>query len=491
MTPPTLHRFTRVLARAVLCALALGAVALPAQAFFYEPFTDAAELRPHDELEQRVWDEADTLRSQWVRGRPGAALEAAQRAVRASVSRHWPELAPRLRVFVIDNADVLALSSANGDVILSTGMLMRLDSDEELQVILCREIAHVMQRHAVRSVHVARLGAGANVIFESAMNASSFMGTMGALASFQVTPDMLVAGGKALIQAQLGKLKDSMADSFVRSVSAGAFDAMVKSSLFGYSESLEREADDFALAAMRQRFGNVQGFERVAQRLLDEAQADEKKFSSFYANEERLARRLKAAQAHAQALSQASSQALAEAPSAPASQAEAQAPLQPQPQPQPQPAPDADEPSVAVVMVVATTSQSYLQAMAPLALRVLETELELGRLGRTMRNIERPRELAPLPPQAKAVLAEACVARADAASTDKGEALARELLALQPDNARMLKLLGLQALKRGQADDARQWLQRAREHAASDDERGFIDQYLRRAEKIAAAPKAP
>lgn len=458
----------RPLWHAALCGALLLGGAAPAHAFFYDPFADATELRPHDELEQRVWDEADTLRSQWVRGRPGGALEAAQRAVRASVSRHWPELAPRLRVFVIDNADVMALSSANGDIILSTGMLMRLDSDEELQVVLSREIAHVMQRHAVRSVHVARLGAGANVIFESALNASSFIGTVGALASFQVTPDMLVAGGKALIQAQLGKLKDSMADSFVRSVSAGAFDAMVKSSLFGYSESLEREADAFALDALSQRFGNAQAFERVTQRLLGEAQADEKKFSAFYANEERLARRLQAAQAHA-----------AEHPVAavPLAQAAPNEPATAQPVAQP-----VAEPSA---------SQAYLQALAPLTLRVLETELELGRLGRTLRNIERPREQAPLPPQARAVLAEACVARADAASTDKGEALARELLALHPDDARMLKLLGLQALKRGQADDARQWLQQAREHAASDDERGFIDQYLRRAEKIAAAPKAP
>lgn len=462
MTRPSMLR--RPFLHTALCAALLLGAAAPAHAFFYDPFAEATDLRPHDELEQRVWDEADTLRSQWVRGRPGGALEATQRAVRASVSRHWPELAPRLRVFVIDNADVLALSSANGDIILSTGMLMRLDSDEELQVILSREIAHVMQRHAVRSVHVARLGAGANVIFESAMNASSFMGTMGALASFQVTPDMLVAGGKALIQAQLGKLKDSMADSFVRSVSAGAFDAMVKSSLFGYSESLEREADAFALDALSQRFGNVQAFERVAQRLLDEAQADEKKFSAFYANEERLARRVQAAQAHAAEHPVA---AVPLAPTAPA------------------------EPTTAQPVAEPSASQAYLQALAPLTLRVLETELELGRLGRTLRNIERPRAQAPLPPQAKAVLAEACVARADAASTDKGEALARALLAERPDDARMLKLLGLQALKRGQAADARQWLQQARDHAASDDERGFIEQYLRRAEKIAAAPQTP
>ncbi len=460
--------------RTALCALAFAVLAAPAQAFFYDAFTEAAELRPHDELEQRVWDEADTLRSQWVRGRVGGALDATQRAVRASVGQHWPELAPRLRVFVIDNADVLALSSANGDIILSTGMLMRLDTEEELQVVLSREIAHVMQRHAVRSVHAARLGAGANVVFESVMNATSFVSTLGALASFQVTPDMLVAGGKALVQAQLGRLKEGMADSFVRSVSSGAFDAMVKSSLFGYSESLEREADDFALAALVQRFGSAQAFERVTQRLLDEALADEKKFSSFYANEDRLARRLKAVQAHAaEHPAQAPAQAAAFAPALATSQAQA------------------PEHSLPEVTVVATAPQPYLPAMTPLALNVLETELALGRLGRTMRNIERPRAPVPLPVQAKAVLAEACVARADAASTDKGETLAREVLAQSPTDARMLKLLGLQALKRGQAQEASQWLLQASEHAASDDERGFIAQYLRRAEKIAAAPKAP
>ena len=72
MTRPSMLR--RPFLHTALCAALLLGAAAPAHAFFYDPFAEATDLRPHDELEQRVWDEADTLRSQWVRGRPGGAL---------------------------------------------------------------------------------------------------------------------------------------------------------------------------------------------------------------------------------------------------------------------------------------------------------------------------------------------------------------------------------------------------------------------------------
>src|SRR5690606_22662819 len=102
---------------------------------------------------------------------------------------------------------------------------------------------------------------------------------------------LLADGGKAFFQAQIGKLRDNMADNFIRRVSATGFDAMVKTSLFGYSESLESEADDFAIEELQRKGIDPAVFVTAMQRLHDEDAADEKKFSAFYATAGRMAER--------------------------------------------------------------------------------------------------------------------------------------------------------------------------------------------------------
>ena len=214
--------------KAVVLAALLSLGALQAHALIYDPFADGAAIKPVDELEERLWDEAETMRAQFVRGKPSPAVETMQRIVRGVVMKNWPDLAPKLKVFVIDNADVLAFSSANGDIFLSTGMLMRLDSEDELQVILAREIAHVTHRHAVRSVYFARMAAGAKTVFELATDAADLASTVSGVAGvadlakvgvqmFKVSPEMLLSTGKSMLQDQINKLKENLADSLLRS----------------------------------------------------------------------------------------------------------------------------------------------------------------------------------------------------------------------------------------------------------------------------------
>ncbi|WP_422838481.1 M48 family metalloprotease [Aquabacterium sp.] len=544
--------------KAVVLAALLSLGALQAQALIYDPFVDGAAIKPVDELEERLWDEAETMRAQFVRGKPSPAVETMQRIVRGVVMKNWPDLAPKLKVFVIDNADVLAFSSANGDIFLSTGMLMRLDSEDELQVILARELAHVTHRHAVRSVYFARMAAGAKTVFELATDAADLASTVSGVAGvadlakvgvqmFKVSPEMLLSTGKSMLQDQINKLKENLADSLLRSVSSTGFSAVVKSSLFGYSESLESEADEYAMGYIEDKFGSSDLYRQVMQRLLDEAMLDEKKFSAFYASGERLYSRLKRVSAFdegkaarlearrasaAAALAATSPAAVPQPPVAVPSVAvaaapEAKAPVTPvvqlapdavvldaapmvaavvvddvpagegstAAQPTAQPVVANAEPATASAAVIKTAALGvkqdsplqYSTALQPLALPVLEVELESGRLGRLSYNIERKREATQLPEQVKELLAEGYASMADPAKVAKGEALAKEILAAKPDDARMLKLMGLMALKRGQAAQAKELLSKAREHVSTDDERGFLDQYIRQADKKLSA----
>lgn len=478
-----------------VCALVWASAA---HAMFYDDFPNGASVKPVDELEERIWQEAEVSRNQFVRGASSPSAQALAVHARKLLKRHWPDLIDKIQVDVVDNSDVFAFSSANGDVILSTGLFMRLDNDEEIASILAREIGHVMKRHAVRTVYAARLGAGANTVFQAAVNASSFVSTVSVLSSFQVLPEMLVAdGGKALLQSQLSRIRDAMADNFLRRMSATGFEAMVKTSLFGYSESLESESDEYALQQLDRIYGRTEAFKRVMQRLADEAGADEKKFSAFYANEVRMKARLENQtdfdqKRRTRDSSQAKPAVSAEVPPAPQALLAAQV------------ASDSivieeSGPVKAVVVgelsmddsdgvrpldsVLGREPESYADLVGGIALSVCEAEMEAGHLARVVKSLERPRDGIAMPEQLKLVLAESLWNMPDPKLVAKGESVALEYVQSHDKDARGLKLLGLIHLKKGDALKAEEFLQLALDAASNEDEKGFIEQYLHQARK--------
>jgi hypothetical protein len=455
-------RLARPWVFAAMCVL--GPV--PARAAFgYDPFPDSASIQPADELEERLWDEAELLRAQFVRGKPSPAVDSMQRLVRGVLLSHWPELSGKVKVFVIEQADVLALSSANGDIILSTGMLVRLDSEEELQVILAREIAHFTHRHSVRTVYTARVGAGAKVIASTALDAADIASkiTTGvgmldlARSVASMSQEVLLTSGRELVQDKLNKLKEILADSFFRSISVTGIGLVVKSSIFGFRNTLEQESDIYAMTFIERQQGSTDAYRRVMQRLYDEAVLDEKKFSVFYANEDRLSDRLKA-------LAEFESQRSERAMTAVA-------------------APENPVSSELHGRGAQTEATAYSEAIVPLVMPVLESELEAARYRRLMHNIERPRSVIRLPDRAQAVLAESCVSVRDQALQDKGLALAQTLLAQQPEDARMWTLLGQLAYRKEQWTVAREHFSKALQYAPEGNDRGFIQQSLRQIDK--------
>ena len=511
----------------------------------YDPFPDAASIQAADELEERLWDEAELLRGQFVRGKPSPAVETMQRLVRGVLMKHWPELSRKVKVFVIDQADVLAFTSANGDIFLSTGMLLRLDSEDELQVILAREIAHFTHRHTVRTVYAARLGAGAKVIASTALDAADVaskittgVGVMDLAKSVaSLSQEVLLTSGREILQDRLNKLREVLADSFFRSMSVTGIGMVVKSSIFGFKDSLEEESDLYAMAFIEQKQGSTEAYRRVMQRLYDEAVLDEKKFSVFYANEDRLSDRLKALSAfesrRAERLpltSPVSGQVttafvvatpaaipvgalatvamLAPTPpvagsSVPAAPTATEASQRVKPDVVVQLSsnavaavvPDEREVSLQASMSAqasalpaaeaghASESVGYHRAIEPLVMPLLESELEAGHYKRLMRNIERPRQALKMPERARAVLAESYVSMSDPALQERGLAMAQELLTQQPEDARMWKLLGNLSYRRGQWVEAKDHLSKALKFAPEGDERGFIEQNLRQIDK--------
>ena len=132
-------------------------------------------------------------------------------------------------------------------------------------------------------MHAARLGAGAKVIASTALDAADLaskittgVGMMDLAKSMaSLSQEVLLTSGREILQDRLNKLKEILADSFFRSMSVTGIGMVVKSSIFGFKDSLEEESDRYAMAFIEQKQGSTDAYRRVMQRLYDEAVLDE------------------------------------------------------------------------------------------------------------------------------------------------------------------------------------------------------------------------
>ena len=241
---------------------------------FYDPYTSAAAISPQDELERRLWDESALLRPQMLQRAKASNETVLNAALQATLVRHFPSASQAIRVYVFDEQEMAALSTANGDIYLSTGLLSRLDNDDELSVILAREIAHVVNRDAARNIVYDKTFAGVKETVSTALSAYN-------LAASFANPNKL-----------LNSLPAPGADTLLKSLSPQGAAALGKTSAYGYSDRLENEADVFALQYVLKRKGNTEIFQRVFKRLHEQAAADEKPKLNFYSNVQRMKDRL-------------------------------------------------------------------------------------------------------------------------------------------------------------------------------------------------------
>lgn len=141
----------------VMVVLVLQMTAGGAQAF-YDPFVSGENVRASDELEERLWAETALLKGVLLQGTRSREVLQLQAAVRDTFQREFGELAPTVRVYVMDEPELSVVTTPGGEMFLSTGLLMRIRSEEELTVLLAREVAHVINRDTARTLSYAKLG---------------------------------------------------------------------------------------------------------------------------------------------------------------------------------------------------------------------------------------------------------------------------------------------------------------------------------------------
>lgn len=69
--------------------------------------------------------------------------------------QHWPYEAGRIGIFIVSNDGFDASVTAAGDILITSGMISQLESEDELAAILGHEVSHILLRHHERAEAIA------------------------------------------------------------------------------------------------------------------------------------------------------------------------------------------------------------------------------------------------------------------------------------------------------------------------------------------------
>ena len=367
----------RLLSLALVCTLAA-----PVEADVL-PWTSAAATSERAPEEISLWQEADEFDQALARAGKVNADPALTAYLQGIMDRLYPEFSGRLHVHLLNAQQINAFALPNGSVYVNAGLIARFRNEAQLATVMAHEGAHFTHRHSLQQAEIAK-------------NASAF----------------------ALVVAMLG----------VPLVG----DLVALSSMFGYSQEHEREADAIGyqrlLAAGYDPRESVRAFEH----LLAEVKAADIDEPFFFASHPKLQERID----HYSELSRGANGG-------------------------------------------ETARERYLDTTAALRLASLDADLAAYRYKQLILVLADPERRSGYPPEAAYYLGEAYRQRGEAGDPARAEAEYRSAIEAAPRMAAPYRALGLQLYKRGDKDAAAPLLQHYLELAPDAPDRGHIEHYLK------------
>jgi predicted Zn-dependent protease len=156
-----------------------------------------------------------------------------------------PEIYAGYRFIALDSAEVNAFASPGGHVLVTRGLLRKVEGEDELAAVLAHEIAHVSLGHGLASVQGARL---AQIASEFAIDAGKATG--GEIAAFtSAFGDSISELAKILVISGYSQTYEFQADLEARRIlSSAGYDPNALSRLIGRLPSRSQEnATGFAV----------------------------------------------------------------------------------------------------------------------------------------------------------------------------------------------------------------------------------------------------
>jgi predicted Zn-dependent protease len=365
-----------------LTLLLATSLALPATADIM-PWTSAADTQQRAPDESSLWHEADEFDQALARAGKVNADPMLTAYLQGIMDRLYPEFSGRLHLHLLNDQHINAFALPNGSVYVNAGLIARFQNEAQLATVMAHEGAHFTHRHSLQQAEQAR-------------NASAF----------------------ALVVAMLGVPL--------------AGDLIALSSMFGYSQQHERQADEIGyqrlVAAGYDPRESVHAFEH----LLAEIKAADIQEPFFFASHPKLQDRI---DSYSELSRNASGGEVA--------------------------------------------PQRYLDTTAALRLASLDADLTAYRYKQIILVLSDPAQRSEYPPEAAYFLGEAYRQRGEAGDAERAEAEYRIALDAAPRFAPTYRALGLLLYKRGDKALAAPLLQHYLELAPDASDRGYVEYYLK------------
>jgi tetratricopeptide (TPR) repeat protein len=182
-----------------------------------------------------------------------------------------PEI--RYRVRVIEDPSLNAFAYPHGSLYIHTGLLARMENEDELATVLGHEMTHVEDRHMLRyqrSVHNRQVGL--------------------TVATIAAAVALAVAEGDALDRGDWGKA--SVLDAFGQIVVGLGLELAFTASVNGYGRDLESEADGGGFRKMSAAGYDLRQAPKVYQVLLDDRGEPRRTEAFFFGSHPRLSERV-------------------------------------------------------------------------------------------------------------------------------------------------------------------------------------------------------
>jgi predicted Zn-dependent protease len=268
----------RIVAVAVLSSLALSCA--PTR---IAPISASGAAFAPDRDESRLWEQA---REEEVRLRGKASLyqdPLLEDYLEGVVSRlNPPGMAANRRltytVTVVEDPTLNAFAYPHGALYVHTGLLARMENEDQLATVLGHEMSHVENRHmlryqrSARNRHIAAVAGAvaASIVLEKQVYDAERAGRYGSAAATRVLSQVILGLGLQLA---------------------------VLAAVNGYGRELEREADDGGFRKIAAAGYDAREAPKVYQGLMDDHGEPGKAEAFFFGNHPRLGERIEAANA--------------------------------------------------------------------------------------------------------------------------------------------------------------------------------------------------
>jgi predicted Zn-dependent protease len=365
--------------------IALSIILAGCQVSSPEHIESAEDVKGISSDERRLWHVADEFDETLELGNYIYHDPDLQQYVQSVMDKLYPEYIGAIRVLIINSPDLNAFALPNGSIYINSGMLSRLDNEAQMATVLAHEGVHFVNKHSYQQRK-----------------------------SLKQTSAISLGVGMAAGIPSLGSI-------------------ITISSIYGYSQNLEREADRDGFKRLQRAGYDVSESSKAFKHLLAEVEALDIKQPYFFSSHPRLEERIDSFTKLATQVSQTSRY---------------------------------------------KGEETYHDHMKDLKLVLLDDYLEIGQYKSVLLILTNEYTRNKYPPEASYYLGEAYRLRNKKGDIEKSIKAYKDSIQVNPDFSQAYRSLGMQYMKKNDSKNAIEYFNKYLVLAPDAPDVGYIENYI-------------